>query len=250
MSDPTPAPEGRSADTQEAETAPPSAPAPPTGRLASAKKAWDFLSDIAEPRTIALVAAAIILGLVGLIGGWQEIEATEDTVPAAAAGQTIHAAPFDIAVLRANYGSQLKKIAYPESGIRYLFVVVRARLVDSKNPVAEPVNQFDVFVLSYAFTAVDPDSTVEVQPGVTISKSPSVYRLVDGEYGGTMQPGLDQELVLVFPQRATEPAPKRLAVTVREQTYRRSTLTSEWGWADPVAKAEVVVPITELAGEG
>ena len=146
-------------------------------------------------------------------------------------------------MLRASQGARLGTIAYPSDGVRYLFVTVRARLVDSDDPT-DPVIQ-NALSLSVEGLSSVPSRT---NPGEQLLNKPGVYRLSDAHSGDDLQPGLDYDLVFVWEQDTSVPAPTELQVTVSKFIYRRSSLSGGFEWTDESGIATVTVPVTALAG--
>ena len=57
------------------------APDPEPTRLQRAKKAYGVVGDILTPGRIALLVAALVLLVTGLVGGWEAATATDDDTP-------------------------------------------------------------------------------------------------------------------------------------------------------------------------
>ena len=99
-------------------------------RFERARTVYELVSDVVTPQRIGLVLAALVLLVAGIAGGFDAVSAADDDTPTAAVGEVVDAAPFEITIKRARYGTELKPIAYRQDGRRHLFVTLDVRSKD------------------------------------------------------------------------------------------------------------------------
>lgn len=200
-------------------------------RLEKAKKTYGLVSDILTPTRLLAAAGALIVLIVGLIGGWDKVAAVETELPVATPSVALAAEPFEIAVNGARVADELKPIAFPTDGLRYLFVTADVTLTGD-----EPVG---AGVLGEAL-AIDAKGVraSEISLGTA-----SIYRLGDGLSQRMLQPGVPVPVVFVWEQHTDEAAPEQLTITIRQHTWAKSTMGDFSYWQQPSAVAELTLPV-------
>lgn len=209
--------------------------------LERAKRGWDLVSDLFSPLNVLALIGLLIIGVIGLVGGWGEATASAKDVPVVQPDQPITAAPFEITVQRARTASEFKPIALKDPEFRYLFLVVK---VTSSSEIPVPA-----YVLSKAIK-VDAAGlqTGRKASGESYVMTPEVYRMIDSLRATTLQPGLTYDLVLSWKQRQSEPVPTTLSVAVASQTYDEHNAQQLDVWGYDTQVAIVHVDATPLQG--
>src|SRR5690606_27691334 len=107
---------------------------PPSSRFKKATAWYGYVSDILTPQRLVLGLGVLVLGVVGLLGGWGTVsDAVEDT-PVVDVDAVFVAAPFEITVTRARAFDELDQAFYAEEGFRYIAV-----MADITNTTDQPV---------------------------------------------------------------------------------------------------------------
>lgn len=185
---------------------------------------------------VTLVAGLIIAGLISLFGSWDTILAERDkTLPVVAAGETVHADPFDVKFLKAFQAVEAKPTFLPKPGKRWLLITMEATNTTQQYVYSALLSkslslQADGLASEFASSATDP----------------VLRRLPDGLPPASFQPDLTQKIVAAWQQHDSEPLPKELTVTLSENSYRTSSLTGEKGWFDPEKKFSATLTVEEL----
>ena len=175
---------------------------------------------------LTLVAGLITAGLISLFGGWDTILAERDkALPVVAAGETVHAEPFDVKFLKAFQAVEAKPTFRSRPGKRWLFITMEVT-----NATQQSIHRA-LLVKSLSLKADGLTSEFGSTPS-----DPALYRLPDGLSPDFFQPGLTQKIVAAWQQNDSEPLPKELTVTLSENSYRESSLTGEKAWFDPEEK--------------
>ena len=78
------------------------------------------------------------------------------------------------------------------------------------------------------------------------SARPDVVRAIDATPLGALQPGIEQNLALVWEQDAAQKVPETVSVVVIGHTWRISALDGSWQWFDPAPAATVELPLVPL----
>ena len=206
-------------------------------RLEKAKKAYDVVSDIVTPTRLLVAAAALLVLVVGLVGGWDKVAAVETVVPTATPSVATTATPFEFTVKRARHGMALQPIAYEQEDLRYLFVTADVTL-RSDQPV-------DVGVLADAIS-IDAKG---LDAGFGTVATAAIYRMSDALGQRMLQPNITTPLVFIWRQSLTEPVPTELTVTLKQHVWMKSTLEDYTYWQQPTTVAELTLPVEELEPE-
>lgn len=185
---------------------------------------------------LTLVVGLITAGLISLFGGWDTILAERDkALPVVAAGETVHADPFDVKFLKAFQAVEAKPNFLPRPGKRWLFITLEAT-----NTTQQSVYP----TLLTKSLSLKADGLTSEFGSTTID--PKLYRLPDGLSPVFFQPDLTQKIVAAWQQNDSEPLPKELTVTLSENSYRESSLTGEKAWFDPEEKFSATLTVEEL----
>lgn len=205
-------------------------------RFERARTVYELVSDVVTPQRIGLVLAALVLLVAGIAGGFDAVSAADDDTPTAAVGEVVDAAPFEITIKRARYGTELKPIAYRQDGRRHLFVTLDVR---SKDRLPVPAG-----ILLNAVRIDVPGLATNASGSLA---TPTAYRTGDGLSVRSLQPGVTVPVVLTWQQDAAAPVPETLTVTVNRQTWRTSTLEDSESWFDPEPVRVATLPVEALA---
>ena len=185
---------------------------------------------------LTLVVGLITAGLISLFGGWDTILAERDkALPVVAAGETVHAEPFDVKFLKAFQAVEAKPTFRSRPGKRWLFITMEVT-----NATQQSIHRA-LLVKSLSLKADGLTSEFGSTPS-----DPALYRLPDGLSPDSFQPGLTQKIVAAWQQNDSEPLPKELTVTLSENSYRKSSLTGEKAWFDPEEKISATLTVEEL----
>lgn len=185
---------------------------------------------------LTLVAGLITAGLISLFGGWDTILAERDkALPVVAAGETVHAEPFDVKFLKAFHAVEAKPAFLPKPGKRWLLITLAATNTTQQSVSPSLLTKSlslkaDGIASEFGSTPIDP----------------ALYRLPDGLPQSSFQPDLTQKVVVAWQQNDSEPLPKELTVTLSENSYRESSLTGEKSWFDPEEKISATLTVEEL----
>lgn len=214
--------------------------APPT-RLERWKSRYDLVSDIFSPKRLALLAAVLVLGIVGLVGGWDKVDAAERALPTAAPGEVVHTRVVDVAVVRARQGDAIEGLLRKEDGVRYVFVVARITVTGDRPITGDIIKQLltiDVPGLATYPSKVDPSGRA-VTP-------PELSRTSDALPAITLQPSLTYDVAFVWKQDAAERVAEQLTATIHDHTWRRSSLDGSMGWRDATPLTTVTVEVAQV----
>ena len=97
--------------------APPPGRTPVSGEPLPTPRPKNKGSRFASCLGLTLVAGLITAGLISLFGGWDTILAERDkALPVVAAGETVHAEPFDVKFLKAFHAVEAKPTFLPSPG--------------------------------------------------------------------------------------------------------------------------------------
>ena len=219
MSDPTP-------DTRAARRRP---------TRAGARTFFGLFGDDLDRGTITLLLAAGLFAGVGVTGGWSGAAEAERALPVVAVNSVVVADPLEVTVKKAYTADAIPTLAPAKPGARFVLVTVTVtntsiRPVDARTAAA-----------SFAIDAVGLR-----QFGKLVASDearPGMVRAIDGSPLGGLQPGVTQNLALIWEQDADESVPTEVTVTVLGHTWRTSALDGSTQWFDPAAKTSVHLPV-------
>lgn len=203
-------------------------------RLRKGWKTLQLFEEVASPTTLAVLVLALVLGAVGLFGGWDRVRAAETEVPVVQSGQQVTLGPYAVTLVDAWLGDPPSKYAPLDSRT----VMVRAKVVNtSDQPVAAG------FVLQDAVILELPGC---IQPGGRPSggagegcQFQGVERYWDLKTGeplvpaGALQPGVEVGLLITFAQQRSAPVPSTAQLQLSPLTWRQSVLDGQWMWSSP-----------------
>lgn len=207
--------------------------APERGWRERVKKVYGLVSDILSPTRLLVLLGVLVLVPLGLFGGFDAM--AQEELPTVKADTLVDLAPFTLMVTAARYGDELTPVAYPEDGVRYLFLAVEVT-----NTTDEPVS---AGVLAQA-VGVDIAGLMTTEGATTAT--PTVYRTEDALSARVYSPGVVVPTVVTWHLDATEPLPEEVTVTFHTQTWRASVLDGSWGWRDPEAARTMTLPLQPL----
>lgn len=193
----------------------------------------DIFGDLLTPSNGVLFGVALLLGLIGLLGGWDRVGARETEVPTVKPEQNFEAEPFTLAFQKAFWYTRVNGLPANSPGQRALMVTV-----DMTNTSPRPVLLEDV----QKVFRTDLPGLVTAGRG----EVPQLYRASDLLNLRTLQPGLKTRLVLIWAQHETSPAPTQLNVSTFRQTYRKSSLDGSMRYFDAAEAAKVTLPVEEF----
>lgn len=216
---------------------------PPQKPLDKARRLWKYSQAVAEvftPSTILFSLVALALLGVGALGGWDHVRAASTELPVVKAGEKATGEPFELTVRKSWYTDELQGLLTKRDGRRYLLVTGSVTNT-SKEPVLP--------VMLQGSLAVD-------VPGCRTDghvTSPDVCRpdrllRADGLDMGSLQPGMATDVVAVFEQDTTSPAPAAVDVELTGHTWRASSLDGGMDWRDPEPTAIVHVETRKYRG--
>lgn len=198
----------------------------------------DIYGDLLGPANLWLFGIAALLGLIGLLGGWDKVAAKETTLPTLTADKEFQAEPFKLEFKKAFWYEQIQGLPPVSTGNRALMVTL-----DATNTSPRPVLVEDV---KRAFRLTTGGLVMNFQPAPPERAAPDVYRGSDLLRLRTLPPGLKTRLALVWEQDSKQPTPQELTVVVIKQTYRKSFSDGSMRYFDPTESATVNLPLTEF----
>ncbi len=215
-----------------------------------------LFSDLVSPTNVAIVAGLVVIGLTAAFGGLDASAEDREVLPVVADGEAAAADPFTLTVDRAFWspdGGGL--LVWSPEGTETL--VVRAHVESSADSA---VSAFELRrSVGAILPGVDPasggttvgtDGAGEIDPAggltedaesgagspggdATVGLMPtSVYRAVDGQQTGAVQPGMPQDYWLVWELPADVGRPSEVQVVYSGATWRASSLDGGFYWAD------------------
>lgn len=199
--------------------------------LERVKTAYEMVSDVLTPRTLGILGAALVLFVVGLLGGWRSVE-VDRILPTVEVGTPVATGPFKIAVERAYVATELKPVILPSAGFRYLIVIARVT-----NTGTEPE------YASLLYDVLHPSGD-----GIAADAKPELYRLTDGQWASMLQPGMTYELVCAWKQDRASPALDHTTLTFDQLTWRKSSMDASFGWLDPEPFTTVDLAVQQVPG--
>lgn len=199
---------------------------------------FGLFGDDLDRGTLSLLLAGGLFAGIGATGGWAGADAVEQAVPVAAASTVASAAPLDVTVKKAYAADAIPTLAPAKAGSRFLLVTVTVtntsvRPVEAR--IAAASFQVDAPGLRYLGRVVEPPAA-----------RPEIVRAVDGSALGALQPGVTQNLALIWEQDVTAATPQEVTVTALSHTWRTSALDGSKQWLDPTAGATVTLPVEPL----
>lgn len=191
------------------------------------------VSALAERFSPAVYAASAIVVVVGAVAGFGGLETVADTpVMRVATGQAVSGKQLDVTIEDAWLADGFDPYLEPESGNRFL--AVRAVVTNVSDTPVSTVKD-NVLVDGLKGAAGEPEADEVIRPGESA--------------GPVLQPGVEQELLLLWEVPASELA-DGAAITVRvyDKTLTKGFLFDD-SWSNPVVTAEVPVVIGDRGFE-
>lgn len=193
----------------------------------------DIFGELFTQSNSILFSVALLLGLIGLLGGWDKVGSQVVEVPTVKPEQDFKAAPFTLAFQKAYWYAGVTGLPATLPGQRGLMVTV-----DMTNTSPRPVILEDV----QKVFRTDLPGLVTAGRG----EVPQLFRASDLLNLRTLQPGLKTRLVLIWAQDETTPAPSQLNVNTYQQTYRKSSLDGIMRYFDATEAAKITLPVEEF----
>lgn len=205
----------------------------------------DIYADLLTPTNLSLVGVALLLGLVGVLGGWDRVGAKEAGLTSVAAGQELQASPFTMTFRKAFWYRDVQGLPHVGEGRRGLFVTV-----DVVNTTKEPIDLLD-FRLRSLFQLKDVKGLLlHGQPVAAEKAIPTLYRGTDVLPARQVQPGLTTRLVVLWEQQTTEAPPETLTVLPNKYEFKVSSLTNLKEYLSPAPAAQVTLPVQAVPVPG
>ncbi|WRS29840.1 hypothetical protein U6G28_09995 [Actinomycetaceae bacterium MB13-C1-2] len=205
-----------------------------------AKEGYKLVSDIFTPSRIALLAVVLLIGIVGLFGGW-DVVGEEAGAPRGDLEEAAEVKPFKVLPETARYFDEIERVLPKEEGYRYIALMVNVE------------NTSDSFIASNVLTGsvtIDIDGLKQFEaPDGSFPVSPQVIRVDDALNQRAFQPGLPVRVILVWQQESGVEPSSELAVTFSANTWRRSTLDEQMAWLDPEPAVQYVLPLSKAVDE-
>lgn len=215
--------------------------AEPSPLVQQVKRTWkfgQFLSDVLTPTNIIFGVIALVLLLVGALGGWGHVREADRELTAVAPGeQTSLATPWRITITRSWRTDELDGLLTKKKGTRYLIVV--GRVANEHN---EPVPGV---LLRKAMQIDVPGCRTDGLPLGQDACHPHQLLRDDTLSMADLQPGMELPFFAVFEQDSASPAPNQISVQLSSQTWRASSLDGGMDWRDLTPVATVTVPTKE-----
>lgn len=211
-------------------------PAPPAESEKSAERkvgVRDLFADLLTQSNLMLFGVAALLGLIGLVGGWDRVKATDTKLTRVEAKQTFAAEPFKLAFQEAFWYQNVPGL--PVTGPDQRGVMVT---VDITNTSPRPVSVVDMREVFR--TDLPGQARMGRRADLRLLRSNDLLDL------RTLQPGLLTRVVLVWLQPVSRPVPRKLNVTTYRQTYRKSSLDGTMRYFDEKAAAVISLPVQDL----
>ncbi|MEL4503876.1 hypothetical protein AAEX63_03130 [Luteococcus sp. H138] len=196
-----------------------------------------YVSDVVTPTNLFFALLALVLLVVGTLGGWDKVRAASDELPVVATGSETSAAPFVVTVTKSWHTAEMGKLLTRQRGQRYLLVV--GSVTSQHN---EPVPSV---ILSKALAIDVPGCR---RDGLMLEQDachPEQLLRADSLRMGDLQPGMTQPFVAVFRQDSASPTPSQTTVILSSQVWRASRLDGGMGWWDLTPTAQLTVPTKE-----
>jgi len=187
-------------------------------------------------QAFAGVAAVVVLASAPFGG----LATAEPTGPAELeAGETVHAAPFDISIDRLRWSDDLGL----DEEVRGRYLVAVATLENtSDHPVYATTIAETVRLrgLDGLFTGRRGEETVPSAEAV-----PQVLVLADASLLSSASPGLAYEVAFVWEQDESQPLPSEVTVEVASRTWRASRIDDQEAWFDPTVTHTGTFPVSQ-----
>jgi len=216
-------------------------PADPARRREPAGRVATFLelfSEAVDRRTLAILASAAVLAGIGATGGWEGANARVVDRPRAVAGEQVMADPLRVTLKKAYVADFIPTLAPARPGSRFILVTLTV-----ENTAARPV---DALTAAASFRLETAGLVHAGRPAGPDQARPEVIRAVDTTTLGALQPGVDQNVALLWEQDSAEPVPAEVTVAVLGHTWRSSALDGSARWFDPDEQAAVTLPLAPL----
>ena len=211
---------------------------PADARRAAVGRFLGLFSGVLDRSTVTVLVLAALLAGVGATGGWAGAQDQESTLLAADVGAALAADPLTVTVKKAFVADTIPTLAPARPGSRFVLVTVT---VENTSP--RPV---DARVTAASFGVSLQGLRQFGRPVPQDSARPDVVRAIDATPLGALQPGIEQNLALVWEQDAAQQVPDTVSVVVIGHTWRISALDGSWQWFDPTPAANVELPLAPL----
>lgn len=205
------------------------------------RKGLAAFKDLADQNNLLLLGSVVVLGLIGLFGGWNRVAEKKTVLQSAAAKQEFTASPLKLEFLRGFWFKdkpELMPLQPLSANERGLLVTV-----DVTNTSPRPVSMVEVQA-AFRTTAAGLTELAKAIPAA--EARPTLLRTSDLRPVRSLQPGLKTRVALIWIQGAAQPVPPNLKVVVYRQTYRKSALDGSMGYFDRTAAAQVDLPLTQF----
>jgi len=197
-----------------------------------------LFTEVIDRRTLAVLAAAALFAGVGATGGWEGAQARGVVHDSVTAGERVTADPLTVTVKKAFAADAIPTLAPARAGSRFILVTLTVQ-----NTSPRPV---DALTAAASFRLETPGLLRAGHPVSSEAAPPQVIRTLDATALGALQPGVEQNLALLWEQADSGAAPAEVTVAVLGHTWRTSSLDGSSRWFDPVTTATVTLPLAPL----
>jgi hypothetical protein len=183
-------------------------------------------------RRVGVGGAVALLAVTAAFGGLRE--QTQDGPEVLALDAPVEVAPFEIAVHRIVWTTDLPGQHLSAEGNRWVGVVATVRNTSDAGVLGTTLQE--------ALTLSDVDGLV-AGPGEHGVAPTSVALLDDASGLSPVQPGLTYEAAFLFEQEGTATPPTSAIVQLQQHTWRRGSLDPSFTWTDPATTLRGELPV-------
>lgn len=183
-------------------------------------------------RRVGVGGAVALLAVTAAFGGLRA--QTEDGPEVLAVETPVEVAPFEVAVHRVVWTTDLPGQYLSAEGNRWVGVVATVRNTSDAGVLGGTLRD--------ALTLADVDGLVS-EPGEHGVTPTSVALLDDGSSLNPVQPGLTYEAAFLFEQDGSAAPPTSATVLLQQHTWRRGSLDPTFAWSDPTTTLRGELPV-------
>lgn len=186
-------------------------------------------------KRLGIGAGVLALGVAGLFGGFDKVEA--DDVDVVAPSTMYPGEPWNVTVTGAGFSTDTEVAKPDNEGDRWLAVGVTVEDTDTESII----ELGDAIRLRGVDGLVGHADDLGTEPA-------HVFLSKDGEELQALHPGMPEKLLFFWEQKADAQVPKELEVVIIGKTKRPSSLDEHVNWWDAEARAVVRLPMKDLDG--
>jgi len=211
---------------------------PADARRVQVRRFFGLFGGVLDRSTVGVLVLAVLFAGTGAAGGWSGAEAQENALVSAEPGAAVTADPLTVTIKKAYVADAIPSLAPARPGSRFVLVTVT---VEDTSP--RPV---DARTSAASFQVALPGLRQFGRPVSPEAARPDVVRAIDATPLGALQPGVVQNLALVWEQDAAQEVPQQVSIVVVGHTWRVSALDGSRQWFDPTPAATVELPLAPL----